>query len=258
MPSYANGTPSWVDLGSPDLDASAAFYGGLFGWTTTEPGPVEETGGYRMFLKDGKLVAGLGPSQEGQPPVWTTYLAVDDADKTVELAKGNGGTPFFEPMDVMEAGRMAIIADPTGAVFGIWQAGEHTGAELVNEPGSLTWNELMTRDVDGAKRFYGAVFGIEPVEFPMGEGTPYVIFQVNDRGVAGVLAMGDEIPAEMPSVWVTYFAVADTDGAVKKATSLGATVSREPFDIPGVGRIAVLNGPAGETFAVIKNAPQPA
>jgi predicted enzyme related to lactoylglutathione lyase len=174
----------------------------------------------------------------------------------VELAKSNGGTPFMAPMDVMEAGRMAIIADPTGAVFGIWQAGEHKGAELVNEPGSLTWNELMTRDVDAAKRFYQAVFGIEPAEVPMGDGPPYTIFNVNDRGVAGVLAMGDDFPAEVPSMWATYFAVDDTDAAMAKATSLGATVSREPFDIPGVGRIGVLNGPHGEMFAVIKNAPQ--
>jgi predicted enzyme related to lactoylglutathione lyase len=256
MATYANGTPSWVDLGSPDIDASAAFYGDLFGWTTTEPGPVEETGGYRMFQKNGKTVAGLGPAQEGQPTVWTTYLAVDDADKTAELVKSSGGMVFVEPMDVMDAGRMAIFADPLGAVFGVWQAGEHTGAELVNEPGSLTWNELMTRDVEASKTFYQQVFGLEPTDFPMGDGPPYTVFNVDGRGIAGALPMGDDFPAEMPSNWVTYFAVGDTDAAVKKAKSLGATVSREPFDIPDVGRIAVLVGPHGEMFALIKNAPQ--
>ena len=116
MATYANGTPSWVDLGSPDIDASARFYGDLFGWTTTEPGPVEETGGYRMAQIDGKNVAGLGPAQEGQPTVWTTYFAVDDADKTVELVTASGGMVFVEPMDVMDAGRMAICADSAGAV----------------------------------------------------------------------------------------------------------------------------------------------
>jgi predicted enzyme related to lactoylglutathione lyase len=258
MATYANGTPSWVDIGSPDIDATAAFYGGLFGWTTTEPGPVEETGGYVMFLNDGKLVAGLGPAQDGQPTVWTTYLAVDDADKTAEMVKANGGVAFVEPMDVMEAGRMAIFADPTGAVFGVWQAGQHTGAELVNEPGSLTWNELMTRDVAGAKRFYQGAFGLEPNEFPMGDGPPYTILNVGDRGVAGVMAMPDDMPADVPSNWLTYFATDDTDATAAKATSLGAGVMREPFDIPDVGRVAIMTGPHGETFGVIKNAPQPA
>jgi predicted enzyme related to lactoylglutathione lyase len=258
MARYANGTPSWVDLGSPDPDASAAFYGGLFGWTSTEPGPVEETGGYRMFLKDGKLVAGLGPHQEGQPIAWTTYLAVDDADKTAELVRSNGGMVFLEPMDVMDAGRMAIFADRGGAVFGVWQAGEHTGAELVNEPGSLSWNELLTRDLESVNEFYAQVFGIEPAEFPMGDAPPYTVFNVEGRGVAGVLRIGDEFPADVPSHWVTYFAVEDTDAAVAKATSLGATIVREAFDIPTVGRIAWLAGPSGEGFAVIKGEPQEA
>jgi predicted enzyme related to lactoylglutathione lyase len=258
MARYANGTPSWVDLGSPDSDASAAFYGSLFGWNTTEPGPVEETGGYRMFLKDGKLVAGLGPSMEGQPTVWTTYLAVDDADKTTELVKANGGAVLMEPFAIMDAGRMALFADPGGAVFGVWQAGEHTGADLVNEPGSLTWNELLTREVDVVKRFYAEVFGIEPAEFPMGDAPPYTMFNVDGRGVAGVLAMGDQFLAEVPSHWLAYFAVDDTDATVTKATALGASVVREAFDIPTVGRIAWLAGLHRESFAVIKNAPREA
>jgi uncharacterized protein len=258
MATYANGTPSWVDFGSPDLDASARFYGDLFGWTTTEPGPIEETGGYRMFLKEGKQVAGLGPAQEGQPPVWTTYLAVDSADDTAAKVKEAGGAVFVEPFDVMDAGRMAILADPAGAVFGVWQAGSHTGADLVNEPGSLTWNELMTRDLDGATRFYEAVFGLKPAEYPMGDGPPYTLLNVGDRGVAGVMPMSAEMPDEMPSHWLAYFAVDDTDSTVAKATANGATVMQEPLDIPTVGRIAVLAGPHGETFAIIKNESPPA
>jgi predicted enzyme related to lactoylglutathione lyase len=255
---YANGTPSWIDIGSPDMDATAAFYGSLFGWTTTEPGPVEETGGYRMFQQDGKNVAGLGPAQDGQPTVWTTYIAADNADKTAELVKSNGGMVFVEPMDVMDAGRMAIFADPAGAVFGIWQAGLHTGAELVNEPFSLTWNELHSRDLPKAKAFYREVFGIDPAEFPMGDGDPYTIFQVDGRGVAGAQAIGDDMPADMPSNWLTFFAVDDTDAIAAKATSLGGAVSQEPFDLPGVGRLAVLAGPHGEPFGIIKNEPPPA
>jgi predicted enzyme related to lactoylglutathione lyase len=258
MANYANGTPSWVDLGSPDMDASAAFYGGLFGWTTTEPGPVEETGGYRMFQKDGQNVAGLGPSQPGMPIFWTTYIAADDADKTAALVNANGGATFVEPMDVMDAGRMAIFADPTGAVFGVWQAGLHTGAELVNVAGALNWNELVTRDVEAAKKFYAAAFGIEPAEFPMGDGPPYTIIQVDGRGVGGIMHMGDEFPEDVPSHWLVYFGTDDTDATVEQAKALGATVMAEPFDVPDVGRIAVFNGPHGEAFAVIKNAQPPA
>jgi predicted enzyme related to lactoylglutathione lyase len=140
----------------------------------------------------------------------------------------------------------------------VWQAGEHTGAELVNEPGSLAWNELLTRDLEAVNKFYAQVFGIEPAEFPMGDAPPYTVYNVEGRGVAGVLPIGDEFPAELPSHWVTYFAVTDTDAAVATATSLGATVVREPFDIPTVGRIAWLAGPTGEGFAVIKGEPQEA
>jgi predicted enzyme related to lactoylglutathione lyase len=251
MATYANGTPDWVDIGSPDMDATAAFYGELFGWTTTEPGPVEETGGYRMFLKDGKMVAGLGPGQEGMPTFWTTYLAVDDADKSAEQVKANGGAVFVEPMDVMDAGRMAILADPAGAVFGAWQAGQHMGTELKGAPGSLTWSELMTRDVDGAKRFYAEVFGLQPSPFPGAGGQEYTILSVGDTGVGGILAMGDDFPPEVPNNWTTIFAVEDTDATMAKAASLGGSVMLEASDIADVGRVGYLVGPHGETFGVL-------
>ena len=257
MATYAHGTPDWVDIGSPDIDATAAFYGGLFGWTTTEPGPVEETGGYRMFLNDGKMVAGLGPGQEGMPTYWTTYLAADDADKTAEQVKANGGAVFVEPMDVMDAGRMAILADPTGAVFGVWQAGQHTGAELKGAAGSLIWSELMTRDVEAAKRFYAEVFGLQPSLFPGAEGQPYTILSVGEDGVAGILDMGDMFPPEVPNNWTTIFASDDTDATMAKATSLGAGVMREAFDIDQVGRVGYLIGPHGETFGILQPAPMP-
>jgi predicted enzyme related to lactoylglutathione lyase len=256
MATYAHGTPDWVDIGSPDLDATAAFYGGLFGWTTTEPGPVEETGGYRMFLKDGKMVAGLGPGQDGMPTYWTTYLATDDADKTAELVKGNGGAVFVEPMDVMDAGRMAIFADPTGAVFGVWQAGQHTGAELKGEAGSVVWNELWTRDVSAVKPFYAAAFGLEASEFPGSDGQ-YFILSLGEEGVGGILAMRDEFPAEIPNNWTTVFAVEDTDATVAKVTALGGSVMREAEDLDQVGRLAYLVGPHGEFFGILKPAPMP-
>ncbi len=254
MATYTHGTPDWVDIGSPDMDATAAFYGGLFGWTTTEPGPVEETGGYRMFLKDGKMVAGLGPAQEGMPIFWTTYLAADDADKTAEQVEANGGAVFVEPMDVMDAGRMAIFADPTGAVFGVWQAGQHTGAELKGPAGSLVWSELMTRDPEAARKFYEATFGLTASDFP-GSTNQYLVLSVGEEGVGGILPMGDEFPAEVPNNWMTIFATDDTDATVAKATSLGGSIMKEPFDIEGAGRVAYLVGPHGETFGVLKPAP---
>jgi predicted enzyme related to lactoylglutathione lyase len=255
MATYANGTPDWVDIGSPDMDATAAFYGALFGWTTTEPGPVEETGGYRMFLKDGKMVAGLGPAQEGMPTVWTTYLAADDADKSAELVKANGGAVFMEPFDVMDAGRMAIFADPTGAVFGVWQAGQHTGAEVKGEAGSIVWSELMTRDVEAAKTFYAEAFGLQPSPFPGAGGQEYTILSVGEEGVGGILQMDADFPPEVPNNWTTIFGSDDTDATMAKATSLGGSVMLAAFDIDQVGRVGYLVGPHGETFGVLTGVP---
>src|SRR6478672_4873806 len=169
MPDYAPGTPSWVDLGSPDVDASIGFYGGLFGWTASEPGPPE-AGGYRFFTQDGKMVAGIGPlMMEGQPPAWLNYVTVAEADATAGKARDAGATVFVEPMDVLDVGRMAIIADPTGAALGLWQPRRHTGAEIVNEPVSLAWNELETRDPDAAKPFYKSIFDWDADTAQMGD-----------------------------------------------------------------------------------------
>ena len=152
MPDYAPGTPSWIELSSPDTDAAAQFYGELMGWSATEPGS-EETGGYRMFQLHDKNIAGLmGHMQEGQPTAWATYVSVADADETAGKVRAAGGSVVLEPMDVMDIGRMALFADPTGAVFGVWQPKSFTGADLVNEPGSLCWNEVLTRDADAARR----------------------------------------------------------------------------------------------------------
>ncbi|HEY2331192.1 MAG TPA: VOC family protein, partial [Acidimicrobiales bacterium] len=148
---YAPGTPTWIDLGVPDIPKAAAFYGSLFGWTAEEAGPAEETGGYCNFTYKGHRVAGLGPAMNPGPPFWTSYFAVTDADAAVAKAKELGGQVFAEPMDVMDQGRMAVLADPTGAAFSVWQAGIHKGAELVNEDNTWCWNELSTRDLDTAK-----------------------------------------------------------------------------------------------------------
>ena len=199
---YIPGTPSWVDVTAKDVDASVAFYGGLFGWEASATGTEDETGGYRMFSMRGRTVAGVGPWGEGGPPaMWTTDGTVQGADATwvratCATATQAGGTVFLPPMDVLEAGRMAVIADPQGAVFAIWQPNRHPGAQIVNEPGSLVWNELAARDIAPEPAFYAAVFGWEADTEPMA-GTPYTTWKRGEKPVGGMVQMTDEWPAGM-------------------------------------------------------------
>ncbi len=248
---HAPGTPSWVDVSAPDTDAAAAFYEGLFGWETTEPGPLEETGGYRMFQMRGRSVAGLGPTREGgPPPLWTTYITVADADASAAAIRQAGGTVFMEPMSVLDAGRMAAAADPEGAYFCIWQPLAHIGSEIVNEPGALIWNELATRDPGAARAFYGAVFGWSSEDVSGDDGVPYARWVLDGRGMGGMMPMGDEYPAGIPPNWLTYFAVEDCAAAVARAVELGGTVQMDPMTI-GMGTFAVLADPNRAVFAVI-------
>jgi uncharacterized protein len=249
--SYEPGTPCWIDLGTPDQDAAAEFYGAIFGWSVEADENAEETGGYRVAMLRDKAIGGVMKlMQEGQPPAWSTYIAVDDVDATVAKAKEAGGNVIVEPMDVLDYGRMAFLADPTGAVLGLWKAGRNIGAGLVNEPGALSWNELNTRDPEAAKAFYGAVFGwdFEDNEF---EGGTYTTLKVGDRPVGGMLDMNSrEIPAEVPSHWQVYFAVEDADATVEKAKAGGGSVMFGPIDIEA-GRFAILSDPFGASFAAI-------
>jgi predicted enzyme related to lactoylglutathione lyase len=257
MPEYAAGTPSWVELSSPDTDASAAFYAEVMGWGATEPGPIEENGGYRMFQKDDQRVAGLmGHMQEDQPTVWATYISVADADETAGKVKAAGGGVIVEPMDVMDIGRMAVFSDPSGAVFGVWQPKSFAGADVVNEPDSLCWNEILTRDHESAREFYPAVFGWTAGK-PQFEGAPdtYVVWEVDGNAVGGMMQMTDEwFPAEVPPHWSVCFAVADCDATVAKATERGGVVTSGPMDMP-IGRFANLIDPQGASFAVMQMAP---
>jgi predicted enzyme related to lactoylglutathione lyase len=249
MTKYEPGTPSWVDLGSPNTAESAAFYKRLFGWEVIDQGP--DAGGYAIFQLRGKNVAGLGPLMDpNQPPSWTTYVSVDDLDKTVTRVEEAGGTVIVPPMDVFDAGRMAIAVDPTGAFFAMWQPIQHIGAEIVNEANSLCWNELNTRDTAAAASFYNAVFGWTAKTSSDG-GMEYTEFQVGDRSVAGMMGMSDDMPAEVPSHWLTYFAVDDADAAVQRAEEGGGRTVTPLMDI-SVGRFAVLTDPHGAVFAIIK------
>lgn len=251
MTSYEPGTPSWVDIGVPDMDAAVAFYGGLFGWEFTEG--AEETGGYRQAVIGDKSIAGFGPAMNPGPPFWATYIAVASADETAEKVVAAGGQVVLPPMDVMDFGRMAVFTDDTGAFFSVWQAGTHPGAQLVNEVNTLTWNELNTRNADEAKAFYGAVFGwgSKTSESPM---MTYTEWDLGGSQIGGMMHMGPQFPAEVPNNWLVYFAVEDTDAAVAKATELGGSVLMQAMDIEP-GRFAVLADNAGAPFAVIKLAP---
>ncbi|MGI8663328.1 MAG: VOC family protein [Acidimicrobiales bacterium] len=243
---YAPGTPSWVDIASIDLEATHAFYPALFGWERQDAGSLEETGGYGFYLQRGKRVAGYGPANA--PGVWwTTYMTVDDASATAGMVELNGGTTLAAPMQVMDAGTMAVFSDPTGAAFAVWQPGQSHGAQIVNEPGAFSWAELMTRDLPAALAFYQAVFGWTEENGPE---APYKELAVDGVVVAAAQAIGADMPAEVPPHWNVYFGVHDVDRAAAQAADLGGTVRVEPFDIPDVGRIAVLGGPHDEGFSI--------
>ncbi|MDQ6857147.1 MAG: VOC family protein [Candidatus Dormibacteraeota bacterium] len=241
------GTPTWVDLSTSDVDAGRRFYEQLFGWTTDEPaGP--EFGGYAMFRQGDKVVAGSGPVMEGAPPAWTTYVRTADAAATAQKARDAGGEVVVEPMEIPGAGSMAVLKDPTGAYFGVWQNGEHKGAELFNAPVSLAWNELGTRDVEAAKRFYSAVFGWIP------KGADYVQWELNGKSIGGCIDLGTVgVPAEVPANWLPYFTVGSVDETAQRVQELGGTVSKPPSDIPDMGRFAVVADPQGAVFAIFSS-----
>jgi predicted enzyme related to lactoylglutathione lyase len=252
MTSYEHGVPSWIDIGVSDFDASAAFYHDLFGWEIPEGD--EATGFYRSVTLDGRIVAGMSPMQMTPgPPFWTTYVNVDRTDDVVAKVAGTGGQVLMPPMDVMDFGRMAILADPTGAAIGLWQPRSHGGAEVTNEPGSYCWSELLTDDLDAAKAFYAAVLGWEARS---GEGDmPYTEFQVGGRSVAGMMARPPMMPAEVPNHWGVYFAVDDLAASLAKATELGATAMVGTIDTPA-GQVAPITDPTGASLDHIQLGPR--
>jgi len=243
------GTPCWADLSTTDPDRAREFYGQLFGWHFNVGGP--ETGNYATADVSGKQVCGVGPLMgDLTMSVWTTYLATEDLDATVDSAVRAGGTVIAPAMDVMEFGRMAVLADPTGAVFALWQAGVHKGFGLANETGAVIWNEVMTRDLDAAQAFYSQVFGYTFEDMSQ-EGFRYVLLQVDGNVAGGLGQLPGEVPAEVPAHWRVYFAVDDCDAAVEKVGALGGSVVRPPTDMP-YGRSADVVDGQGAHFSVIQ------
>lgn len=248
---YQHGEPIWHDHGS-DHDAKAVdFYSALFGWECEEGDP--NMGGYRNCFLDGKLVAGITPQMSpGVPPVWSSYICVDDAYAIVKLVEENGGQSLFEPLVIADYGTMGFFFDPTGAAFGVWQPGTHKGAQARNAPGTVSWYELVTTDVAASSKFYSAVFGWTaqshgPTEGPGG----YNEFKLGDKVVAGMMAKPPMMPADVPAHWAVYFAVEDTDAVAAKATELGGKILIGPVDMPP-GRFAAIQDSTGAYFDILK------
>jgi predicted enzyme related to lactoylglutathione lyase len=251
---YQPGTFCWVDLATTDAAGAKEFYGQFFGWELTDM-PAGPDSVYTMAQLQGKTVAGLytlneQQQEQGLPPHWMSYISVSNAEEVAARAKSLGGQVLDEPFDVMEAGRMGVIQDPTGAVVALWQPGQHIGSQVANLPGSFTWNELATTDTEAAGKFYTRLFGwsTQVQEMPQ---TTYTSFLNGERMNAGMLQMTEEW-GDIPPHWMVYFAVEDCDASAEKATSLGAKVHVPPTDIPPVGRFAVIEDPQGAVFTIIK------
>lgn len=246
---YEPGTFSWVDLSTTDQDAAKAFYGELFGWEA-EDMPVGDGVSYSMMRLGGKDVAAVAPQPEqqreaGVPPLWNSYVTVESADAAAERVGELGGTVHAPPFDVLDVGRMAVIQDPQGAFFMVWEPRRHIGAALVNETGALVWNELASPDPDGSTAFYRGLFGwsIEPFDSSLG---PYFSIKNGEASNGGMRQLGEE---NVPPHWLVYFGVDDVEAALSKVESLGGKRRAGPMDIE-IAKIGLAQDPQGATFAL--------
>jgi uncharacterized protein len=273
---YIPGVPCWIDTSQPDPEAAAAFYGGLFGWDFEDVMPPDAPGRYLIARLRGGEVAAVASQPEGAPPAaWKTYVWVDSADDAATRVREAGGSVRTEPFDVMDAGRMAVFADPEGAAFCVWQAKNHRGARIVNEPGSLNFNGLNTRDPQGAAAFYGSVFGWQTLALPGGAQMWRLPgygdqLEANEPGLrrrmaeSGAPAGFEDVVATLSPIgddqggvahWSVTFAVEDADATAARAAELGGKVDVPPFDAPWV-RMTVITDPQGATFIASKFVPE--
>jgi uncharacterized protein len=277
---YLPGVPCWIDTAQPDPLAGCAFYGDLFGWDFTDEMPSDSPVRYFVGRLRGGKVAAVASSRDGAPPAWHTYIAVADADETAERVTRAGGHLTMPPMDVSDAGRMAVFTDPPGAALRVWQAGQHRGAQRVNEPGTWNWSDLNTRDMAAAKAFYAAVFGWEASAVDFGFGEAYMLrrpgygdfLERDNPGIRQIhmeagapegftdaiawmqLMSSDQVPDTAPPHWSVTFSVDNPDAIAQRADQLGATVTVPPFDVP-FARIAVITDPQGAVFTASKYIP---
>ena len=251
---YVPGTPCWVDVATTDAEGARAFYQAVFGWDY-EIGDAD-TNFYTNCMLRGRRVAGLmeltpDMAAGGVPPAWTTYIATEDVHDSAARVTQAGGQVMAEPMEVMHFGKMAVAVDPTGAAIGFWEPGTHTGAGIANEPGSFTWNELQTRDIDAASAFYSAVAGWQIEPMPAGEGPAYLIAKVGGEQAAGIMD-ASQSPAATPAFWLTYFKVRDCDESVDLIRRSGGNVMMARVDSPQ-GPFGIVADPYGAVFAVISD-----
>ena len=264
---YIAGVPCWIDTTQPDPDAAAEFYGALFGWQLEDTMPEDAPGKYYMARIRGRDAAAVS-SQMGegaQPAVWNTYIQVDSADESAEKVKAAGGSVLVEPFDIFESGRMAFVADPQGAAFGLWQPNQHLGTRVDNEHGAINFNDLHTTDIEGAKAFYGEVFGWGTLDMGGGNSTwtlkaygdlleernPGQRERMKEMGAPDdfidVVASLGPVQGDAPPSWGVTFGVDDADAIAAKARELGGEVLAGPFDAPWV-RLTIVRDPQGATF----------
>jgi uncharacterized protein len=248
------GSFCWPELATSDSAGAKKFYAGLFAWAANDS-PAGPDMIYTMLQKSGKSVGALyqmGAQQKGMPPHWGIYIAVASADAAAKKAKELGGTILMEPFDVMDLGRMAVIQDKQGAVFSVWEAKKHIGAEVMNEPGALCWAELDTTDMASAEKFYTALFGWGAKRGgDAANETPYTEWQRGGDSIGGMMTIPKEW-GPVPPNWLVYFMVSDVDATTKKAGSLGGQAIVPPSDIPKTGRFSVIRDPQGAVFATFK------
>jgi predicted enzyme related to lactoylglutathione lyase len=275
---YPPSVPCWVDTNQPDPEAAVAFYGGLFGWEFEDVMPSGSAGKYFVARLRGGDVAAVASQPEGGPPmaVWNTYVWVESADDAASRVQDAGGRLVIDPFDLVDAARIAVFTDPEGAAFRVWQAKEHKGARIVNQPGSLNFNGLNTRDAQAAQRFYGSVFGWDTVGLEGGamawtlagygdfvrQRDPELRERMAEAGVPDgfedVVATLTPIAADQPDVpahWSVTFAVDDADATAERAAELGGRVVVPPFDVPFV-RMTVIADPQGATFIASEFVPE--
>ena len=260
--SYVPGAPSWAELSTTDEAGALAFYGALFGWED-DPQEMGPNWYYHLQKLNGHNACSIyqqGEEERSQniPPHWNIYFTVNNVEETIAAVGQNGGQAVFGPMDVFDAGRMAMCQDPQGAFFAIWQPGQHIGAGIKNEAGAMFWNELLTTDQSAALEFYTAALGVE--RGPVMEHSQYAMLNAGGTEVAGVMQITPEM-GEFPPHWTVYFGVENVDAAVEKAQSLGATVYVPGTDIvpfegqPAIGRFAALADPQGASFNIFQDFP---
>ncbi|MEV6768738.1 VOC family protein [Nocardia sp. NPDC051030] len=249
---FVTGSPSWLDLGSPDVDAAVRFYGAVFGWTFESAGP--EAGGYGFFRKEDKTLAGIGPlTEEGASSAWTVYFQTPDAEATAKLVEQAGGTVRVPASDVFDSGRMAAFTDPGGAEFAVWQPSAVKGFELASEPNALCWVELQSGDATAALAFYRSIFGWRAQEMEM-PGMKYTVLSTadGDQQDASFGGITPQPTRDAGSVWAAYLAAEDSDATVAKVLENGGSILMPATDVPEIGRIAWFADPFGAWFAILQ------